>query len=389
MQINPTLQQGKTAAGPIGGRASDSAAGGFDAVLGAAVEAIDGSGSADAHAATAADLRRPLADAGSDTDANTDTAAITGTQADGDRDETSAAEAAQIGHTVDAVLSLLQPAGMPLAAAAVAAAASLPTATDGGPATDGAPGATALAASLRPATDSRKPGNTGGERALAAAADRAAEVATNIATDTDAMDGTDKAGMAGEFSVSAAADGSSTHGLPAQVAALAQISPASQTAAATAATAANNGASAHVPVAVGSSGWPQAFGEQVLWSARQSMQSASLTLNPPELGPVQIELTLTHDRADAHFSSPQPEVRQAIEQALPQLKELFANAGLQLQQASVDSGQRRQQERQEAAQAQAAASSRGNATAASQDGGEAAVPRARPLAGHRLLDLYA
>ncbi len=98
----------------------------------------------------------------------------------------------------------------------------------------------------------------------------------------------------------------------------------------------------HVSAPFSSSRWEQAFGEQVLWAAHKDLQSASLTLNPPALGPVRIELQLIDAQAVASFSSHQPEVRKAIEDALPTLKALFADAGLQLQQANVGSGDPRQ-----------------------------------------------
>ncbi len=144
----------------------------------------------------------------------------------------------------------------------------------------------------------------------------------------------------------------------------------------------------HVPAAFGSSAWPHAFNQQVVWSASQQLQSASLTLNPPELGPVRIELKLTDTQAIAQFSSHQPEVRQAIEQALPQLKEMFASAGLQLQQASVDSGQSQQQERQAAWAGTPARGTPGGSASATDDAGTGA-PRALPAVSQRLLDTYA
>ncbi len=99
-----------------------------------------------------------------------------------------------------------------------------------------------------------------------------------------------------------------------------------------------------LPVAppVSSPAWQQAFGEQVLWTARAEFQSASLTLNPPDLGPVSIELALNDGQASASFSSQQPEVRKAIEDALPLLKQMFADAGLQLEHADVGSGRQQQ-----------------------------------------------
>jgi flagellar hook-length control protein FliK len=80
----------------------------------------------------------------------------------------------------------------------------------------------------------------------------------------------------------------------------------------------------------------------------QGEQSASLTLNPPDLGPLQVVLTLSQTQASADFSSAQPEVRQALQDALPRLREMLADAGISLGQANVhagagDSGQSAQQ----------------------------------------------
>ncbi len=99
----------------------------------------------------------------------------------------------------------------------------------------------------------------------------------------------------------------------------------------------------HVSAPLSSARWEQALGEQVLWVAQKDLQTASLTLNPPELGPVRVELQLNDAQAIASFSSQQPEVRKAIEDALPSLKAMFADAGLQLQQANVGSGDAGQQ----------------------------------------------
>jgi flagellar hook-length control protein FliK len=72
-------------------------------------------------------------------------------------------------------------------------------------------------------------------------------------------------------------------------------------------------------------------------------QSASLTLNPPDLGPLQVVLNVHNATAHASFTAAQPEVRQALEAALPKLREMLGDAGIQLGQASVNSGSAHQQ----------------------------------------------
>lgn len=89
---------------------------------------------------------------------------------------------------------------------------------------------------------------------------------------------------------------------------------------------------------VGSPGWDQALGQKVVWMVNGEQQSASLTLNPPDLGPLQIELKVANNQATANFTAGQQEVRQALEAAMPKLREMLGEAGIQLGQANVSAG---------------------------------------------------
>jgi flagellar hook-length control protein FliK len=89
---------------------------------------------------------------------------------------------------------------------------------------------------------------------------------------------------------------------------------------------------------VGNPGWDQALGQKVVWMVKGEQQSASLTLNPPELGPLKVVLQVSNAQATATFVAAQPEVRQALEAAMPRLRDMLGEAGIQLGQASVDSG---------------------------------------------------
>lgn len=84
-----------------------------------------------------------------------------------------------------------------------------------------------------------------------------------------------------------------------------------------------------------SNAWSQDFGEKIVWMAKNDHQSAQLNINPPQLGPVQITLQINGDQASAIFASPHPEVRQAIESSLTQLKEMLASAGINLGQTDI------------------------------------------------------
>ena len=112
---------------------------------------------------------------------------------------------------------------------------------------------------------------------------------------------------------------------------------ATQTAAATAAIAAH----------VASPGWDRGLGEKVLWMASQQVQVAELHLNPPELGPLQITLTVNNDQASAQFVSQHASVREAIEAAMPRLREMLAEGGITLGNANVGAESFRDQAQQD------------------------------------------
>ena len=90
--------------------------------------------------------------------------------------------------------------------------------------------------------------------------------------------------------------------------------------------------------------WGSQLGDRVVWMARQDMQSAQINITPAQLGPIQINIDLKGDQMTATFVSTQPEVRQAIEDALPKLRETLAGAGISLGQTNVGAQTSQQQQ---------------------------------------------
>jgi len=86
----------------------------------------------------------------------------------------------------------------------------------------------------------------------------------------------------------------------------------------------------------GSNGWDKALGQKVLWMVGESIHSAELSLNPPDLGPLQVVLKISHEHASASFTCAQPEVREALESSLPKLRQMMSDAGIQLSGFSVN-----------------------------------------------------
>ena len=92
-----------------------------------------------------------------------------------------------------------------------------------------------------------------------------------------------------------------------------------------------------VAAPVSEPGFADALSRQVVWMVDKDAQIAELRINPPELGPVEVRLTLNGEEALAHFASPHAEVREAIESAIARLREAMAQAGIQLGEASISS----------------------------------------------------
>lgn len=81
--------------------------------------------------------------------------------------------------------------------------------------------------------------------------------------------------------------------------------------------------------------WAGDVGERVLWMRQADVKSAHLRLDPPHLGEIEVRITLHDDGAEVWFSTPSTPAREALETALPRLRDLFAQHGLQLGQAGV------------------------------------------------------
>ncbi len=94
-----------------------------------------------------------------------------------------------------------------------------------------------------------------------------------------------------------------------------------------------------VPQRVGDPGWGTAIGERLVWMVKGEMQRAELKLTPPNLGPLEIRLTVNDDKASVAFVSHHAATRDAIEAALPRLREMLAQDALQLVRADVGGGQ--------------------------------------------------
>lgn len=98
--------------------------------------------------------------------------------------------------------------------------------------------------------------------------------------------------------------------------------------------------------------WGNEFNQKITWMATQHEQTAELHLNPPNLGPLDVVLKVSGDQATALFTSPHAAVRDAVEQALPRLRDMLADNGITLGNAMVSDQSPKDQQAWQASQQQ-------------------------------------
>lgn len=98
-----------------------------------------------------------------------------------------------------------------------------------------------------------------------------------------------------------------------------------------------------INITPGKPGWSEAIGQKVVWMVGAGEQSATLTLNPKDLGPLQVIIQVNNEKADATFISENPEVRKALEEGMSGLRQSMGQAGVELGQANVNTGKQHQE----------------------------------------------
>jgi flagellar hook-length control protein FliK len=94
-------------------------------------------------------------------------------------------------------------------------------------------------------------------------------------------------------------------------------------------------ASTEVRTPVGAQGWGDEIGTHLAIMAANGREAASLRLSPEHLGPLEVQISMKDGQANVVFGASNPETRNALEQSLPRLREMFAAQGLTLGNANV------------------------------------------------------
>ncbi len=102
-----------------------------------------------------------------------------------------------------------------------------------------------------------------------------------------------------------------------------------------------------ITIPVAHPGWDQALGQRVQWLVSQQLQGAELRITPPHLGPIEVRISIGQDQQTVvNFASPHAAVRDAIEAAVPRLRDMLGNSGQDLVNVNVSQHSFAEQRRQ-------------------------------------------
>lgn len=93
----------------------------------------------------------------------------------------------------------------------------------------------------------------------------------------------------------------------------------------------------------GNERWQTAMNQHVLNMVGSGDEVASLTLSPPDLGPIQVVLKVDNQSVNTSFITDNPLVRQALEDGMQDLRDRMQSQGLELGQTFVGNGHQAEQ----------------------------------------------
>ena len=81
--------------------------------------------------------------------------------------------------------------------------------------------------------------------------------------------------------------------------------------------------------------WGESLAGRVSLMMSGNQQTAKININPPELGPIEIRVTIKNEQANINFFAQHGAVRDAIEDAFPKLREMLSQNGLSMGESNV------------------------------------------------------
>ncbi len=93
-----------------------------------------------------------------------------------------------------------------------------------------------------------------------------------------------------------------------------------------------------VNVPVGDPQWNDQVGQKIVWLTGRQIQSAEIHVNPAELGPVEVKISVSNDQATVSFNAQHASVRELLEANVHRLREMMEANGVNLGEVNVGNG---------------------------------------------------
>jgi flagellar hook-length control protein FliK len=85
-----------------------------------------------------------------------------------------------------------------------------------------------------------------------------------------------------------------------------------------------------VNVPINNPAWGENMAGKISWMIMENQHSAKISVNPAELGPIDVKIKMDNDQATISIMAQHAEVRDAIEQSLSRLREMLSQNGINL-----------------------------------------------------------
>ena len=94
-----------------------------------------------------------------------------------------------------------------------------------------------------------------------------------------------------------------------------------------------------VQVPVGDPQWNDQVSQKIVWLTGRQIQAAEIHVNPADLGPVEVKISVTNEQATVSFNAQNASVRELLEANVHRLREMMESNGVELGDVNVGNGE--------------------------------------------------
>lgn len=98
---------------------------------------------------------------------------------------------------------------------------------------------------------------------------------------------------------------------------------------------------------VNSQGWGDELNQKVVWFSGRNISAAEMHLNPAELGPIDVKISVQNDVASLTFNVSNSSVKDLLESNVVRLREMMEASGVEVGEVNIDSGSKEHSDRED------------------------------------------